>query len=88
MEPCQMMLKIFFNLTDTILRKPDQMKAPNNLKEKLFSQGEQISKISKEILVKLLMLAYESIFQYDIENIITETFVTEVNENISTDGLI
>lgn len=34
------------------------------------------------------MLAYESIFQYDIENIITETFVTEVNENISTYGLI
>ena len=33
------------------------------------------------------MLAYESIFQYDIENI-TETFVTEVNENISTYGLI
>ena len=67
---------------------PDKISAPSNLKEKLFGQGEKIRKISKEIQLKSLTIAYKSFFLYDIENMITETFVTKLNENISTYGLI
>ena len=81
-------VKKIFDSPDTILIKPDKISAPSDLKEKLFSQGEKIRKISKEIQLKLLMLAYESFFLYDIENMITETIVTELNESISTYGLI
>ena len=50
---------------------------------------KKIKKLSKEIQLKSLTLAYENFFLYDIENMITETFVvTELNENISAYGLI
>ena len=48
----------------------------------------KIKKPSKEIQVKLFTLAYESSFLYDLKNMITETFVTELNEGFSTNGLI
>ena len=64
--------------------KPDKTSAPSNLKEKLFGQGEKI----KEIQLKPLTIAYKSFFLYDIVNMITETFVTELNENTSMYGLI
>ena len=48
----------------------------------------KIKKPSKEIQVKLFTLAYESSFPYDLKNMITETFVTELNEGFSTNGLI
>ena len=81
-------VKKLFDSPDTVLIKPDKISAPSDLKEKLFSQGEKIRKISKEIQLKLLTLAYENFFLYDIENMITETFVTELNESILTYGLI
>ena len=34
------------------------------------------------------MLAYENFFLYNLENMITETFVTELNKNFSTYSLI
>ena len=34
------------------------------------------------------MLAFENFFLYDLENMITETFVTELNKTFSTYGLI
>ena len=34
------------------------------------------------------MLAYENYFLYDLENMITETFVSELNKKFSTYGLI
>ena len=40
-------VKNFFDLSDTILIKPDKISAPRDLKEKLFGQGEKIRKISK-----------------------------------------
>ena len=83
-----MLKKNSINSSDTILIKPDKISAPSDLKEKLFSQGEKIRKISKEIQLKSLTLAYENFFLYDIENMITETFVTELNESISTYNLI
>ena len=64
------------------------MKAPDGLKEKLFGQVEKISKFSKEIQLKSLIIAYEKIFLNTIKNMTTETFVTELNENISTCDLI
>ena len=77
-----------FNSSDTTLIKPDKISGPSYLKEKLFSQSENIRKMSKEIQLKSLAIAYKNIFQYDIENVITDTFVTELNENTSTYGLI
>ena len=50
---------------------------------------KKIKKLSKEIQLKSLTLAYENFFLYDIENMITETFVvTKLNESISAYGLI
>ena len=57
-------------------------------KKKLFDQVEKIKKRSKEIQLKSLMLAYENFFLYNLENMITETFVTELNKNFSTYSLI
>ena len=60
----------------------------SDLKEKLFGQGDKIKKLSKEIQLKSLTLAYERFFLYDLENMITETFVTQLNQSFSTYGLI
>ena len=34
------------------------------------------------------MLVYENFFLYDLENMISKTFVTTLNENLSTCGVI
>ena len=68
--------------------KPDKISAPSDIKEKLFGQSKKIRKISKEIQLKSLTIAYETFFLYDIENMITKTFVTELNKNTSTYDLI
>ena len=68
--------------------KQDKISVPSNLKEKLFCQGGKIKKLSREMLLKSLTLAYESFFLHDIENMITETFATELNQTIPTYGLI
>ena len=80
--------KNIFDSSDTILIKPDKISVPSDLKEKLFNHGEKIKKISKEIQLKLLSLAYENFFLYDLENMITKTFVTKLNQSFSTYGLI
>ena len=81
-------VKKIFNSSDTTSIKPDKISAPSDLKEKLFGQGEKIRKISEKIQLKLLTIAYENFFLYDIENMITKTFVTELKENASTYGLV
>ena len=81
-------VKVFFYLADDILIKPDKIIISSKLKEELFSQGEEIKKLSKEIQLKSLTLAYESFFFYDIENMITEIFMTKLIKKISTFGLI
>ena len=64
-------VKKYFDSTDTILIKPVKMSAPSNLKEKLFSQGGNIRKLSKEMELKSLIIAFQNFFLYDIENMIT-----------------
>ena len=59
-----------------------------NLKEKLFSQDEKIKKLSMEMQLKPLTLAYENFVIYDLENVIIETFVTKLNQKISIGFLI
>ena len=81
-------VKKIFDSSDTILIKPDKIAVPSELKERLFGQGEKIKKLSKEMQLKSLTLAYENVFLYDLENIITETFVTELNQRFSTYRLI
>ena len=61
--------------------KLDKISAPSNLKEKVVGQDEKISKLFKEIQLKSLTLAYENFFLHDLKNMITKTFVTELNKN-------
>ena len=82
------MLKIFFDSSDTILIKPDKISPPTDLTEKLFSQDEKIKKLSNEIQLKSLTLAYENFFLCDLENMITKTYVTKLHQSFSTYGFI
>ena len=66
--------------SDTTLIKADKVTVPSNLKENLFSKGKKIKKLSREIRLKSLTLAYENFSLYNLENIITETFVMELNK--------
>ena len=81
-------IKKYFDSTENILVKPDKEAATNNLKRDLFGQGEKIKKPSKEIQLKSISLAFENFFLYDNKNMITETFVTELNQKLSTFGLV
>ena len=77
------------NLSDSIeniLVKPDKEASTDNLKTDLFSQGQKIKKYSKEIQLKSLTLDFENFFLYNNKNMITETFVTELNKKFSTFG--
>ena len=63
-------------------------KKPNRCRVKGFLDI-QIEKIKNaSINVKSLTVAHENFFLYDYENMITETYVSELNENISIYGLI
>ena len=81
-------IKKYFDSTENILVKPDKEAASNNLKRDLFGQGEKIKKPSKEMQLKSRTLAYENFFLYDNKNMITGTFVTELNQKLSTFGLV
>ena len=77
-----------FDSTENILLKPDKEAGTDNLKTNLLGQGEKLKKYCKETQLKLLRLAYEDFFLYDNENMITETFITELNQKLSTFGLV
>ena len=81
-------VKKAFDSTENILVKPDKEAAPDNLKTDLLGQSEKIKKLSKEIQLKSLTLAYENLFSYDDKNMITATFVTGLNQKLSTFGLV
>ena len=81
-------VKKYFDSTENILVKPDKEAASNNLKRDLFDQGEKIKKPSKEMQLKSRTLAYENFFLYDNKNMIIGTFVTELNQKLSTFGLV
>ena len=81
-------VKKAFDSTENILVKPDKEAAPDNLKTDLLGQSEKIKKLSKEMQLKSLTLAYENFFLYDIQNMITETVVTKLNQKLSTFGLV
>ena len=63
-------VRIIFYSTENILVKPEA--AADNLKTYLFGLSEKSKKLSKEIQLKLLTLAYESFSLYHNENMITE----------------
>ena len=73
-------------MTRTILKKADIVPAPENIKALLDTEIEKIKNAS--INVKSLRVAHENVFLYDNENMITETYVSEFNEDISIYGLI
>ena len=70
-----------FDSSDTFLIKSDKISVSSNIKEKLFGQGEKMKKDSKEVQLKSLTLAYENVFLNDLQNMIIETFVTELNQS-------
>ena len=72
-------------MTRTILKKANKVPAPENIKASLNTQIEKIKYAS--INVKSLTVARENFFLYDNENMITETYVSKLNENISIYGL-
>ena len=74
-------VKKIFDSADNILIKPDKEAVIDDLKEELFGQGEKTKKLSKVVQLKSLTLAYENFFLYDLGNMITETCVTELNQN-------
>ena len=77
-----------FDSSETVLIKPVETSAFSNVKDKLFGQGVKFKKLSKEMQLRSLTLTYENVFLYDLENMITETFVTELNKNFSKNGFI
>ena len=77
-------VKKIFDSTENILLKPDKEAGTDNLKTNLLEKKKKIKKHSKEIQLKSLRLAYENFFLYDNENMITETFITELNQKLST----
>ena len=79
-------LKTIFESTRTILQKADKISTPDNIKMSLDIQIEKNKNAS--INVKSLPVAHENFFLYDNENMITETYVSELNQNISIYGLI
>ena len=74
-------IKKIFDSTDNVLINPDKEAVTGDLKGELFGQGEKIKKLSKVVQLKSLTLAYENFFLYDLGNMITETCVTELNQN-------
>ena len=79
-------LKTTFELRGTTLEKADKAPAPVNVKASIDTQIEKIKKAS--INVKSLMIAHKNFLLYDNENMITETYVSELNENIAIYGWI
>ena len=79
-------LKTIFEPTRTILEKTDKVPAPANIKAFLDTQIEKIK--NAPINVKSPAVAHEKFFLYDNENMIIETYVSELNENISIYDLI
>ena len=59
----------------------------DKINETLYSQAEKIKKLSREINLKGITLIYENFFFYDLENMTTKTYVTEVEEIFSIYGL-
>ena len=79
-------LKTISEPTRTILEKTGKVPAPANIKAFLDTQIEKIK--NAPINVKSPAVAHESFFLYDNENMIIETCMSELNENISIYGLI
>ena len=79
-------LKTIPELTRNIVEKADKAPTPDNIKAFLDTRAEKIKNSS--INVKPLTVAHENLFLYDNENMITETYVSDLNQNISIYGLI
>ena len=79
-------LKTIFESTRTILEKADKVPTPDNIKASLDTQIEKIKNAS--INIKSQTAAHENFFLYDNENMITEMYLRELNENISIHDLI
>ena len=73
-------LKTIFESTRTIIEKAEKVPVPEN-KASLNTQIEKLKNSS--INVKSLTVTHENFFLYDNENVITETYFSELNENIS-----
>ena len=75
-----------FEWIRTILEKANKVSKPHNIKASLDTQIEKFKNAS--INVESLTVAHENFFLYGNEHMLTETNISELNENISIYGLI
>ena len=72
----------------TLYKFETEVVAPDNIKTTLKEQSDYFKQLSKKVDLKPLTHVFENFFLYDLENMIKETFVTELNKEFSIYGLI
>ena len=83
-------LKKFFELSSTIDKSENEIIVSDNMKTTSKGQSDHLKKLSKKEKVDLKPSthAFENFFLYNLEDMIKETFVTEMNKEFSYYGLI
>ena len=83
-------LRDVFELSYPLLNTDGKVKtlAPSKIKSALIGKLEYIKDLSKRINLKSLTHTYENFFLYNLENMIKQTFVTELKKDFSIHGLI
>ena len=80
--------KKFFEVSTTLDKFETEIVAPKDIKTTLKGQSDYFKQLSKKVDLKPLTHVFENFFLYDLENMMKETFVTELNKEFSIDGLI
>ena len=81
-------LKFFFEISTTLDKFETEVVGPDDIKTTLKGQSDYFKHLSKKVDLKPLLYVFENFFLYDLENMIKETFVTELNKEFSIYGLI
>ena len=81
-------LKKIFEVSTTLDKFETEIVAPKDIKTTLKGQSDYFKQLSKKVDLKPLTHVFENFFLYDLENMMKETFVTELNKEFSIDGLI
>ena len=73
-----------------LLKENTEIEAPPTIKENIEGEMDKrnINILKKQIDLKLLMHAFDNSFLHDLENMINESYVTQLNKYFSIYGLI
>ena len=65
-----------------LLKENTEIEAPPTIKENIESEMDKrnINILKKQIDLKLLMHAFDNSFLHDLENMINESYVTQLNK--------